>query len=75
MMAWYMLSQRDMGLLFFCAFCVGMAMFSIMYFMDLYFVLVQGKKPSEAGIVLLYLLPDLGGTYPLHLHLFISPLT
>ncbi len=61
MMPWSLISQRDIGLLFVVNFAVGMAMFSVMYFLDLYFVLVQGNDPSTAGIALLYFLPGLGG--------------
>ena len=61
MMPWALISQRDIGLLFIVNFAVGMAMFSVMYFLDLYFVLVQGNDPSTAGIALLYFLPGLGG--------------
>jgi len=62
MIPWEVLSQRDIGLLFIINFAVGMAMFAVMYFMDLYFALVLGNSPSKAGIALLYFLPGLGGT-------------
>lgn len=61
MMPWELLSQRDIGLLFFVNFGVGMAMFAVMYFMDLYFALVEGNSPSKAGVALLFFLPGLGG--------------
>lgn len=35
-------------------------MFSVIYFMDLYFTLVDGDSPSEAGVALLFYLPGLG---------------
>lgn len=61
MMPWELLSYPDIGLLFFINFASGMAMFSILYFMDLYFALVKGNSASKAGISLLYFLPGLGG--------------
>jgi len=60
-MPWRLLSQRDIGLLFLINLAVGMAMFAILYFMDLYFALVEGRSPSQAGISLLYFLPGLAG--------------
>ncbi len=61
MMPWKLISQRDIGLIFAINFGVGMAMFAVMYFLDLYFAVVQGNSPSKAGIALLYFLPGLGG--------------
>ncbi|EPE02409.1 mfs transporter [Ophiostoma piceae UAMH 11346] len=64
MMPWELLSQRDIGLLFWINFSLGTAMFSNMYFMDLYFALVEGNSSSKAGLSLLYFLPGLGvGAY------------
>lgn len=61
MITWKLLKQRDIGLLFLINFSIGVSMFAVMYFMDLYFTLVQGKPSSDAGIALLYFLPGLGG--------------
>jgi MFS family permease len=63
MVPWELLKQRDIGLLFLINFSVGISMFAVMYFMDLYFALVQGKSSSNAGLALLYFLPGLGGMY------------
>ncbi|KAL2020298.1 hypothetical protein VTK56DRAFT_8526 [Thermocarpiscus australiensis] len=64
MMPWQLLVQRDIGLLFFISFANGVSMFSVMYFMDLYFTLVMGHSASSAGVALLYFLPGLGvGVY------------
>lgn len=64
MMPWKLLAQRDVGLLLCINFTVGAAMYSVMYFMDLYFTLVKGHSASEAGVALLYFLPGLGaGVY------------
>lgn len=69
MMPWELLMQRDIGLLVGINFATGAAMFAIMYFMDLYFTLVQGHSASNAGIALLYFLPGLGGKLFLFLFL------
>lgn len=64
MIPWEVLSQRDTLLLFFIFICIGMSMFSVIYFMDLYFSLVEGDSPSKAGVALLFYLPGLGtGAY------------
>ncbi|KAL1870246.1 hypothetical protein Daus18300_005311 [Diaporthe australafricana] len=60
MMPWELLAKRDISLLFFVNFDLGVAMFAVMYFMDLYFALVQGNSASKAGLALLYFLPGLG---------------
>ncbi|KAJ5498594.1 Major facilitator superfamily domain general substrate transporter [Penicillium expansum] len=59
MVPWELLRQRDIGLLFLINFSVGIAMFAVMYFMDIYFTLVEGRSSSDAGIALLYFLPGL----------------
>ncbi|KXX80371.1 Vacuolar basic amino acid transporter 5 [Madurella mycetomatis] len=61
MMPWQLLMQRDIGLLFLVNFAIGVATFSVMYFMDLYFTLVLGHSASRAGLALLFFLPGLGG--------------
>lgn len=63
MVPWELLRQRDIGLLFLINFSVGIAMFAVMYFMDIYFTLVEGRSSSDAGIALLYFLPGLAGMY------------
>jgi len=64
MMPWHLLSQRDIGLLFINNFTTGMAMFAVMYFMDIYFAVVKGQSSSKAGLSLLYFLPGLAsGAY------------
>ncbi|KAJ5788251.1 hypothetical protein N7457_003241 [Penicillium paradoxum] len=60
MVPWELLKQRDICLLFLVNFSVGVSMFAVMYFMDLYFALVEGKPSSDAGLALLYFLPGLG---------------
>ncbi|KAJ5614770.1 Major facilitator superfamily domain general substrate transporter [Penicillium herquei] len=61
MMAWNILSQRNIALLFAINFTMGASMFAVMYFMDLYFDLVEGKSSSSSGTALLYFLPGYGG--------------
>ncbi|ERT02478.1 uncharacterized protein SPSK_05032 [Sporothrix schenckii 1099-18] len=64
MMPWELLSKRDIGLLFWINFSLGSAMFANLYFLDLYFALVEGNSSSKAGLSLLYFLPGLGvGAY------------
>ncbi|KAJ5912356.1 hypothetical protein N7504_001239 [Penicillium tannophilum] len=60
MVPWELISQRDIGLLFLINFSMGVSMFAVMYFMDLYFALVEGNSSSKAGTSLLYFLPGLG---------------
>ncbi|KAJ5258246.1 hypothetical protein N7505_001502 [Penicillium chrysogenum] len=59
MVPWELLRQRDIGLLFLINFSIGIAMFAVMYFMDIYFTLVEGRSSSDAGIALLFFLPGL----------------
>ncbi|KAJ5725110.1 Major facilitator superfamily domain general substrate transporter [Penicillium malachiteum] len=61
MMPWKVLSQRNIALLFAINFTMGASMFAVMYFMDLYFDLVEGKSSSSSGTALLYFLPGYGG--------------
>ncbi|KAJ5445949.1 Major facilitator superfamily domain general substrate transporter [Penicillium cf. griseofulvum] len=60
MVPWELLRQRDIGLLFLINFSIGMAMFAVMYFMDIYFTLVEGRNSSDAGLALLFFLPGFG---------------
>ncbi|SPO06506.1 related to putative multidrug transporter [Cephalotrichum gorgonifer] len=74
MIPWDLLVQRDIGLIFLINFASGMAMFAIMYYMDLYFTFVLGHSSSEAGISLLYFLPGLGvGAYSANFFLNVWP--
>ncbi|KUI54463.1 hypothetical protein VP1G_01841 [Cytospora mali] len=64
MVPWELIAKRDISLLFFVNFGLGVAMFAVMYFMDLYFALVEDQSASQAGTALLYYLPGLGaGVY------------
>ena len=61
MMPWALFKNKEISILFLVNFCLGMCMYSIMYFMDFYFQDVQGQAASKAGTSLLYFLPGLGG--------------
>lgn len=61
---WILLTQRNMGLLFYINFCTGMGMIAVLYFVDIYFTFVKLYTPSQAGIQLLYYTPGIGvGVY------------
>ncbi|KAK0609413.1 major facilitator superfamily domain-containing protein [Immersiella caudata] len=60
MIPWELITQRDMGLLFVVNFVMGVAMFAVMYFMDLYFTLVRNQSSEAAGLSLLWFLSGLG---------------
>ncbi|EPS26760.1 hypothetical protein PDE_01699 [Penicillium oxalicum 114-2] len=64
MVPWDLLIQKDMGLLFLVNVSIGISMFAVMYFMNLYFALVEKRSSSSAGVSLLYFLPGLAaGAY------------
>ncbi len=63
MMPWELLSKRDIGIIFWINFTIGTTMFANLYFLDLYFAIVEGNSASKAGVSLLYFLPGLGGTF------------
>lgn len=61
MVDWRLISTRDIGILLIVNCALGMAMFAVIYFVDIYFVLVDGKSSSDAGLTLLYYIPGMGG--------------
>jgi MFS family permease len=61
MIPWELLSQREIGLIFGISFAQGMAMFAVMYFMGLYFALVEGKSAEDSGLSLLFYIPGIAG--------------
>ncbi|CAI4212525.1 unnamed protein product [Parascedosporium putredinis] len=64
MVRWDILTDRNVGLLVFSSLSAGMAMFSVFYFCSIYFILVLGKDPTDAGISLLFFTPGVGaGVY------------
>ncbi|KAH7156112.1 major facilitator superfamily domain-containing protein [Dactylonectria macrodidyma] len=59
MLPWELLSDRDIGLLFYCECTTGMGMYAVLYFCNIYFIAVRGYDSDKAGIQLLYFLPGL----------------
>ena len=56
--------RRDVGLLAFILAATGTAMYSVYYFIGIYFTLVEGYPASKAGVQLLYYIPGIGaGVY------------
>ncbi|KAM0440773.1 hypothetical protein ACHAPT_000074 [Fusarium lateritium] len=60
MIPWDLISNKDIGLLFYCECATGMGMYAVLYFCNIYFIAVRGYKPDEAGVQLLYFVPGLG---------------
>ncbi|PWI73841.1 hypothetical protein PCL_09117 [Purpureocillium lilacinum] len=60
MIPWAMLTNRDLGLIFYTECATGMAMFSVLYFCNIYFIAVKGNSSDKAGLQLLYFTPGIG---------------
>jgi hypothetical protein len=55
---------RDMGVLAYCNFSTGMALYSVFYFIGIWFTVVKNYNSGSAGAQLTYYLPGLGvGVY------------
>ncbi|KAK2057604.1 major facilitator superfamily transporter [Colletotrichum caudatum] len=64
MIPWELVRNRDMGLLCYTSFATGMAMYSVLYFCNIYFTMVKLWPADQAGVQLLYFAPGLGvGVY------------
>ncbi|GJC82518.1 efflux pump dotC [Colletotrichum liriopes] len=64
MIPWELVRNRDIGLLFYTSFATGMAMYSVLYFCNIYFTMVKLWSADQAGVQLLYFTPGLGvGVY------------
>jgi hypothetical protein len=63
MIPWRLIAERDISLLVYVQFCVGMSMNAVLYFCSLYFTWVSGNGADEAGRQLLYYVPGLGSEY------------
>ncbi|KJK74256.1 hypothetical protein H634G_10402 [Metarhizium anisopliae BRIP 53293] len=64
MIPWAMLTNRDVGLIFYTEIATGMALFSVLFFCNIYFIAVLGYSPDKAGLQLLYFVPGMGvGVY------------
>ena len=51
---------KDVGVTSIIAAGTGAALFSVFYFVGIYFVVVEGRASSDAGLQLLYYIPGLG---------------
>lgn len=64
MIPWNFIQNRNVGLLFYINFSTGMAIYSVLYYVDLYFTLILGYSSSKAGVQLLYYTPGIAcGVY------------
>ncbi|ERT00109.1 hypothetical protein HMPREF1624_03478 [Sporothrix schenckii ATCC 58251] len=64
MLTWTLFGSKDIGLLFYINFATGAAMYSVLYFCNLYFTMVKLYGPTYAGTQLLFYTPGLGiGVY------------
>ncbi|KAK1995953.1 major facilitator superfamily transporter [Colletotrichum falcatum] len=64
MIPWELVRNRDIGILFYTSFATGMAMYSVLYFCNIYFTMVKLWSANQAGVQLLYYTPGLGvGVY------------
>ena len=58
------LRKKDVGLVCFMAAGTGAALYSVFYFVGIYFTLAEGYPASESGLNLLYYIPGIGvGVY------------
>ncbi|KAK2591181.1 hypothetical protein QQS21_011137 [Conoideocrella luteorostrata] len=60
MIPWGMLTNRDVGLIFYTEIATGMALFSVLFFCNIYFIVVKGYSSNKAGLQLLYFVPGMG---------------
>ncbi|KAI3555350.1 major facilitator superfamily transporter [Colletotrichum abscissum] len=64
MIPWELVRNRDIGLLFYTSFATGMAMYSVLYFCNIYFTMVKLWSADQSGVQLLYFTPGLAvGVY------------
>lgn len=64
MIPYEVLRHKDVGLVSFIAAATGAALYSVFYFIGIYFTLVEAYPASKAGVQLLYYVPGLGaGVY------------
>lgn len=59
MIPWALLTNRDLGIIFYTECATGMAMFSVLYFCNIYFIAVKGNTSDKAGLQLLYYTPGI----------------
>ena len=64
MLPYYLFRYRDVGLVAIIQTATGTAIYSVFYFIGIFFTLALGYGPSKAGIQLLYYIPGIGvGVY------------
>lgn len=64
MLPWKIMQDRNVNLLSYINFATGMAMYSVLYFVDIYFTIVKHFTSEQAGVQLFYYTPGLGaGVY------------
>ncbi|KAI0181965.1 MFS general substrate transporter [Hypoxylon sp. FL1284] len=59
MMPWNVIRNRNVNLLGYIHVATGMATYSVLYFVEIYFTLVKGNNSDEAGTQLLFYTPGL----------------
>ncbi len=64
MLPYSMFKRLDTLWLAILQFAAGAAMYSVFYYVGIYFTLVENYPASKAGVQLLYYIPGLGGTSP-----------
>jgi hypothetical protein len=65
MLPYSMFKRRDTLWLAILQFAAGAAMYSVFYYVGIYFTVVEGYPASKAGVQLLYYIPGLGGMFQL----------
>ena len=64
MIPFSLFQHRDIAIVAFMSFATGAALYSVFYFISIYFTLVEAYPASKAGVQLLYYIPGLGaGVY------------
>ncbi|KAK5998022.1 MFS-type transporter ucsD [Cladobotryum mycophilum] len=64
MIPWSLLTNRDIGIIFYTECVTGMSMYAVLYFCNIYFIAVKNYNSDKAGLQLLYFTPGIGvGVY------------
>jgi hypothetical protein len=64
MIPWELLQKKDVLILLYASFSSGVAMYSVLYFCNIYFTMVKLWSADRSGVQLLYFAPGLGGEHP-----------
>ncbi|KAH7321055.1 major facilitator superfamily domain-containing protein [Stachybotrys elegans] len=59
MIPWPLLTNRDIGIIFFTETTTGICMNAVLYFCSIYFIAVRNYDADESGVQLLFFLPGL----------------